>query len=125
MTTVTNSTYITSIQVMEMLYKLASENIGSTIKIILDNASYQRCLAVTEYAEKLGIELVFLPSYSPNLNIIERVWKFVKSQILNAAYIETFENFCVKISLFVDSLATLNPDKMDSLVTDRFQLFSA
>jgi len=125
MTTITNSTYITSIQVMEMLDKLASENIGSTIKIILDNASYQRCVAVTEYAEKLGIELVFLPSYSPNLNLIERVWKFVKSQILNAAYIETFDNFCVKISLFVDSLATLNPDKMDSLVTDRFQLFSA
>jgi len=82
-TLVTNTTSITSLQVCEMLVKIALKRTAEVpITIILDNARYQRCKVVTEKAAELGIELLFLPPYSPNLNLIERLWKFVKKQVL-------------------------------------------
>ena len=83
--TITNDSYITSVQVVEMLEKLAREY-SKRITIILDNARYQHCDFVKENAARLGITLIFLPTYSPNLNLIERVWKLVKSKILAGAY---------------------------------------
>jgi len=55
------------------------------ITFILDNARYQRCTTVNTLAAQLNLELIFLPPYSPNLNLIERLWKFVKSN----AYIQS------------------------------------
>ena len=51
------------------------------LTIVLDNARYQRCALVQSLAQSLGIELLFLPAYSPNLNLIERFWKFVKKHV--------------------------------------------
>ena len=107
--TVTNDTYITSIQVVELLEKLAIRYIGIPIAIVLDNASYQRCKLVTGKAAELGIELIFLPPYSPNLNLIERVWKFVKAEVLNAVYIDTFIDYCKRIADFIDNIDIVNP----------------
>jgi transposase len=121
--TVANDSYITSTQVVEMLENIAVNYAGKPISIILDNARYQRCAFVIEKAATLGIDLVFLPTYSPNLNLIERVWKFTKSQVLNAAYIETFDVYCNTILNFVDSVEVLHADKMTTLVTDKFQTF--
>ena len=85
---VTNTSYITSIQICEMLTKIARRRTqGVPITIVLDNARYQRCKLVMAKAEELGIELLFLPPYSPNLNLIERLWKFVKKDVL---YSNTF-----------------------------------
>ena len=119
--TIANDSYITSTQVMELLAKLASLY-AKPIKIILDNARYQRCKAVTEKAAELGIELVFLPTYSPNLNLIERVWKIVKSKVLNSAYYETFSGFCDNIFECVDTLHEKYPAEMASSVTQNFQI---
>lgn len=69
--TVTNDTYITSVQVCELLEKLAALNLGVPITLFLDNARYQRCKLVMAKAAELNIELCFLPPYSPNLNLIE------------------------------------------------------
>ncbi|MDR1384325.1 MAG: transposase, partial [Planctomycetaceae bacterium] len=66
---------------------------GLPISIVLDNARYQRCKAVEALAKELGAQLLFLPSYSPNLNLIERLWKFVKKKCLYNVYYETFEQF--------------------------------
>lgn len=120
--TVCNDAYITATQVVDMLEKLA-ENYAKPICIVLDNARYQKCALVTEAASRLGIALVYLPSYSPNLNLIERVWKFVKSSVLSAAYIDTFVEYCGRISTFVENIEIDNRDKMTSLVTEKFQLF--
>ena len=121
--TITNDSYITSVQVVELMEKLSSAYIGKPIAIILDNAKYQRCALVIAKALEVKIELIFLPTYSPNLNLIERVWKFVKAEVLSAAYIETFENYCSNISVFVDTIEIAHADKMSSLVTEKFQLF--
>jgi transposase len=119
--TVTNDSYITSAQVIEMLEKLARSYI-KPIKIILDNARYQRCALVIEKAAELGIELVFLPTYSPNLNLIERIWKIVKSKVLNSAYYESFGGFCDNIFECVDTLHEKYAKEMSSSVTQNFQI---
>ena len=62
---------------------------GIPITLVLDNARYQKCALVAGLAKQLGIELLYLPSYSPNLNLIERVWKFVKSETLRSTYYAT------------------------------------
>ena len=121
--TVTNDAYITSVSVVSMLEKLAEKYIGKPIVIILDNARCQTCELVTSKAAELGIDLLFLPTYSPNLNLIESVWKFVKSKLLGAAYIDSFEDYSNCISDFIDSLDSDNIVKMNSLVTENFQLF--
>lgn len=59
----------------------------------MDNARYQRFNKVTEHAAKLGIDILFLPPYSPNLNLIERLWKFIKKKRLYNRYHETFCHF--------------------------------
>jgi len=119
--TITNDTYITSVQVAALLEKLAGLY-TKPIKIILDNARYQKCAFVTERAVELGIELVFLPTYSPNLNLIERVWKIVKSKVLNSAYYETFDNFCDNIFVCVDTLHEIYSAQMASSVTQNFHI---
>ena len=122
--TVANDSYITSVQVVQLLEDIAAKYIGKPIAVILDNAKYQRCALVKDRATELGIQLLFLPTYSPNLNLIERVWKFVKAQVLNAVYIETFEDYCRKIACFVETIDVDYADRMASLVTEKFQLFN-
>jgi transposase len=120
--TIVNSTYITSIEVVAMLEKLANIHADKTINVVLDNARYQRCKLVTERAAQLGINLVFLPTYSPNLNLIERVWKFVKSNVLNSAYHETFLDFSNIIESFIKRAhCDFLPD-MQSLISENFHV---
>ena len=80
--TVTNDTYINAQSVCELLYKLAALGLNMPITLVLDNARYQKCALVMEVAQTLDIELLYLTTYSPNLNLIERLWKFVKKQCL-------------------------------------------
>ena len=70
------------------------------VVIILDNAKYQHAIKVKELAEKLGIELVFLPPYCPNLNLIERVRKFFKKRISQNRYHHTFGDFSKEVYRF-------------------------
>ncbi len=124
-TLVTNTTYITSLQVCEMLVKIALKRTAEVpITIILDNARYQRCKVVTEKAAELGIELLFLPPYSPNLNLIERLWKFVKKQVLYSKYYEKFEDFKAAITKCLEQSETKHKEALDSLLKLNFQTFS-
>ncbi len=124
-TLVTNTTYITSLQVCEMLVKIALKRTAEVpITIVLDNARYQRCKVVTEKAAELGIELLFLPPYSPNLNLIERLWKFVKKQVLYSKYYEKFEDFKAAITKCLEQSETKHKEALDSLLKLNFQTFS-
>jgi len=121
--TITNSAYITSTQVIALIDKLAAAYAGFPIKLVLDNARYQRCKAVIEYAAAVGVELIFLPTYSPNLNLIERLWKFVKAEVLNAAYHSTFDVFIEAIDTCVQSTHTIHKKRLDSLISEKVQFF--
>jgi len=121
--TITNDSYIRSDSVIALIDKLVVNSIGKPIKIILDNAKYQRCALVIEYARNLGVELIFLPTYSPNLNLIERLWKFVKSEVLNAAYHGTFDEFKTAIDDCVSKTDKDFKTQMDVLISEKVQLF--
>jgi len=123
MITVTNDTYITAESVCALLEKLATLTLKVPITIFLDNARYQRCALVMEKAKSLHIELCFLPAYSPNLNLIERVWKFVKKKCLYSQYYEKFPAFKTAISTCLAELPTIHKSELDSLLSLRFQLF--
>jgi len=119
----TNDAYITAQSVCELLEKIAALYVGIPITIFLDNARYQKCALVMEKAQSLHIELCFLPTYSPNLNLIERVWKFVKKKCLYSQYYEKFPAFKEAISRCLGETMTTHKSDLNSLLTLRFQLF--
>jgi len=121
--TLTNDAYINAESVCALLEKIATLYVELPISIFLDNARYQKCALVREKAKRLNIELCFLPSYSPNLNLIERMWKFVKKKCLYSKYYEKFPAFKAAISKCLDETRTTHISDLDSLLTLRFQLF--
>jgi transposase len=120
---VVNDTVVNAETVKELLLKISRRHRSIPITIVLDNARYQRCYAVQDYARELGIELLFLPSYSPNLNLIERLWKFVKRQCLYSEYYSDFASFRCAIAECLDELETKHGVALKSLLTLRFQTF--
>jgi transposase len=120
--TVTNDTYITAAEVCQLLDKLAALNLGVPISVILDNARYQHCALVVEHARQLKIELLFLPGYSPNLNLIERFWKYVKKECLYSHYYPAFAEFKQAISTCIEQAAVKHETQLRSLLSLRFQV---
>jgi transposase len=120
---VTNDTYINALSVCELLQKLADLGLTIPITLVLDNARYQKCQMVQDLTKSLGIELLYLPSYSPNLNLIERLWKFVKKQCLYSKYYEDFTLFKRAISDCIENAHITHKRELDSLLTLRFQRF--
>lgn len=120
--TVANDSYITATEVCRMLQKLHEQYTGKEIHLVLDNARYQKCKVVQELASSLGIHLEYLPPYSPNLNLIERLWKFVKAE-LRTKYYDDFSLFCKKIDSIIDSTTRSNRPKIEKLIGEKIQLF--
>jgi transposase len=121
--TVENLTYLTSETVCELLRLLARTHQRLPITIILDNAGYQRCALVHTVAHELGIELCYLPSYSPNLNLIERFWRFIKKQCLDSKYYPESHAFQQAILTCIQEASTTHQDAVQRLLPLRFQTF--
>jgi len=121
--TVTNDSYINSYSVCELFWKLKPVYPSLPITIILDNAKYQKCQLVSACAEALNINLLYLPSYSPNLNLIERLWKFLKKKALYSKYYSDFDTFKNAISHCLAHTHDIYKDELDSLLTLKFQSF--
>jgi transposase len=121
--TVTNDAYITAETVCQLMRQLAALNLRVPISLFLDNARYQKCALVKELAASLQIELCFLPTYSPNLNLIERLWKFVKQQCLYSIYYADFATFKDAITNCLAQTHTTHKPKLVTLLTPHFQLF--
>jgi transposase len=121
---VTNDTYINAGSIGELLRKIVALNLNVPITVILDNAKYQKCQIVWALAKSLHIELLYLPTYSPNLNLIERLWKFVKKQCLYSIYYPTFLDFKNAISTCLSQTTTIHKTALSSLLTLNFQTFT-
>lgn len=120
---VTNDSYIDSQSVCQLLAQLAALPATLPITLLLDNARYQRCRLVIQTAAALNIELCFLPPYSPNLNLIERLWKFTKKQVLYSHFYPDFKSFKAAISSCLAQSHTTYKNDLDSLLTLNFQSF--
>jgi transposase len=121
--TITNHTYINALSVCELLEKLHQQFSDLPIVLIMDNARYQRCKLVLEKAASLNIQIIFLSSYSPNLNLIERLWKFVKRKALYNQYYKDYAQFCQSISDCLEQAHTTHKEALDTLLTPKFQTF--
>jgi transposase len=88
---------------IELLKKIEKENkTASRIYTIVDNAGYYHAKEVMEYLENSKIELVFLPPYAPHLSLVERVWRYLKKQVLYNRYYPTFQEFKEEILNFLN-----------------------
>ena len=92
------------------------------IHLILDQAGYNKAYEVREHAFQLGIHLHYLPSYSPNLNAIERLWKVMNEETRNNVFFKTAKEFKYRLRKFIgDELPEILPN-LRSRITDKFHI---
>lgn len=114
---------INSLSVVALFDKIRTKYPDSEVTLIMDNARYQRCHFVRDHAASEGIDLLFLPPYSPNLNLIERLWKLTKRRCLTNQYYPNFKAFCQAIDKCLDDLSGPLKEELTTLMTLNFQFF--
>jgi transposase len=120
---ITTAATVNAETMCDLLKKIAALGLQEPLTLVLDNARYQHCALVMDLAKRLNIHLQFLPSYSPNLNLIERLWKFLKKQVLYGRHYATFAEFCTAIDGCLDKIPTEHRERLDSLMSHKFQTF--
>jgi transposase len=93
------------------------------IHVFLDNASYYKAKWLEEQLKGSKIVFHFLPSYSPNLNLIERLWKFFKKEILYNTYYAKFEDFLEACKGFF-RCRTKYRNRLRSLLSENFHQYN-
>lgn len=96
----------------------------SCIFIIRDNAKYYNSEVVKEYLKNSRIVEIKLPTYSPNLNLIERLWKFLKKKTLYNKYYSSYIEFKNAIYNFFEKTVIEDREELISLMTEKFHLVS-
>lgn len=80
------------------------------IHIIVDNAKYYKNDLLKKYLKTSHIELIYLPPYSPNLNLIERLWKLMRKKTINSKYYEHYKDFKLAVLGFLDNCSDNRPE---------------
>lgn len=110
--------------VSELFYQIRKRYVDAPVTVVMDNASYQRCEFARRAAREYQIEVLFLPPYSPNLNLIERLWKLVKKRALANRYFDSFAKFTAAIDGCLDAVNEELKEEVDSLLSLNFQFFA-
>ena len=97
------------------------KNINNKIYIVLDNAAYNKSKKVKALARKLNIRLKYVPPYSPNLNLIERLWRFFREKILSLQSYESLDIFSKTCSNFFRGIRKYKSE-LETLMNDKFQI---
>lgn len=122
--TITSDT-INSQSTQELYQKIIDLNPNKNkIYIICDNARYYKNKALNEWLLNTKIVQIFLPPYSPNLNIIERLWKFLKNEVIHSTFYRTFNEFKNGVSNFFNNIENYE-EKLTTLLTNNFHIKTA
>ena len=113
---------INSQTMIALLLLILKKQKEGKIYIILDNARYYHANIVKEFLkEHPRIILRFLPPYSPNLNIIERLWKILKKNVVYNKFYLKFEDFRKQVIDFLDN-KIWKQQEYENILTDNFQI---
>jgi len=109
------------------LYRqLEAKHPTGTIYVIADNARYYRARIVHSYLKNSRVKQLFMPPYSPNLNLIERLWKFMHKEVLHNQYYDTYGKFKQAVYQFFEKInAGGYAAQLDSLLTENFHIIGA
>ncbi len=121
--TLTNDSYINAPYICQLFEEIRKVYPTESITLVMDNARYQKCNLVFDAAKQTNIQLMYLPSYSPNLNLIERLWKFVKRKCLYCKFYGSFSDFSEAIKECLNKIKTEYREEIQSLITLNFQTF--
>jgi hypothetical protein len=120
---VTTDTVVNAETMGALLRKIVGLGLSGPIRLVWDNARYQHCVNVMDRAKQLNMELLFWPSYSPNLNLIERWWRFVKKKALSARHDNNFDGFKGALDDCLSKVTTEHKKELNTLMTHNFQTF--
>ena len=99
-------------QSTQRLYeKLPAAHPQGPVHVICDNARYYKNKALNAWLTNKRLVQVFMPPYSPNLNLIERLWKFLRQKIINTCFCPTKVQFKTALLDFVDRLDRFGPER--------------
>jgi len=101
---------------IELQYPLAN-----IIYAFSDNAKYYKCQLTKKYLKTSKIKLIFLPPYSPNLNLIERLWKFMRKEVINTTYYPDFQSFKTAIREFFGNIDKYKM-QLKQFIGNKFQI---
>jgi transposase len=121
--TVIKRTTVHADTVCQRLTQLVAHADGLPVPVVLDNVRYQKCTLVQQYAAALGVELLSLPAYAPHLNLIERLWRFVRKECLYSRYDATCDAFCAALEHGLASAHTDHRLERETLLSWNFQSF--
>ncbi len=107
--------------VIHLLDAVAKKQPHGKIYFVLDNAKYHHARIVNNwFLHHTRFKRIFLPPYSPNLNIIERLWRFFHQKITNNTYFESFKEFKETTLKFFENLKQYQQE-LTTLLTENFQ----
>ena len=108
---------------INLLEAIKNKQKQGKVYMILDNASYHHAKLVRQWIlHHPRFKLLYLPAYSPNLNLIERLWRFFHQKITYNKYFENFEEFKTTTLDFFKNLKQYD-SQLTTLLTDNFQTF--
>jgi len=118
--TVLSEETIDTYAMMRLILSLEEKQPTGEIYLIADNASYNHSYELQFFlADHKRSHLKYLPPYSPNLNIIERLWKFFHQKHRDK-YFERFKDFEETVLTFFKNIKQYNAE-LKTLLTDSFQ----
>ncbi len=118
---------INAASTIALFEKLEADNPGKRrIHVVLDNARYHHAKVVRDWLARPGcrIKLIFLPSYSPNLNAIERLWGVMHREVTHNKCYATFDEFAAAIGDFFAETIPKRWKEFRDTVTDNFRVIS-
>lgn len=113
---------INAIAMINLLGVIAKKQRRGKVYVVLDNAKHHHAVVVRRWRlHHPRFKFMFLPTYSPNLNLIERLWRFFHQKVTWNRYFETFKEFKSTTLEFFKNL-NLYQKELSTLLTDKFQL---
>jgi transposase len=98
------------------------ESTAPYIVVFADNAKYFKANRVTEWLDAHPqVHLESLPAYAPNLNLIERFWKFTKAHLVKNTYYEHYKTFRAHVFRFLNHV-DVHVEELQTLMVEKFQI---